>query len=60
MLIAFLNYMDIQLILEFKNSFEKYLLVFPKNLKFFGDMLYTVGENIFIINTKCEIIFVTL
>ena len=31
MLISFLNDVDIQLILEFKNSFGKYHPVFPEN-----------------------------
>ena len=31
MLISFLNDVDIQLILDFKNSFGKYHPVFPKN-----------------------------
>ena len=33
MLFSFLNNVDIQLILEFKNSFEKYHTVFLKNHK---------------------------
>ena len=40
--------MDIQLILEFKNSFEKYCLVFPKNPKkgvFFWDTLYIAKSS---------------
>ena len=38
MLFSFLNDVDIQLILEFENSFGKYLPVCPKNDKgrFFG------------------------